>query len=312
MVQRYTNSGQLLWSTEVDSIGTYDDIVDLDINAAGNIAAATTSGTTIAIVGINGNTGTLSWRSIYNPATISEHVVQLQYTPAGDIAFVCSGFNGFVYRYTTVQYSGLGVFDWAIIYSFQPSDREPVAMMTDANNNIITAGYMLVNTTSNLNYVLVAYNSNGIQLWLNTYASTGFTNQNPDRLTSFTRDAIGNYIVTGESSNESFNNTHYRMVTIKYGNSPVGINELQLANSKLVDDVFAYPNPSATGKFNLMDASPKAPISGGNVYDLQGRMISTIAVVNEMIDLSYLSPGVYFLHYQRNNVETGVLKLIIQ
>lgn len=312
VVQRYNNTGQLLWSTEVDSIGTYDDLIDLDVNTAGNIAAATTSGSTIALIGINGNSGTTSWRSIYNPATTSEHVVQLQYTPAGDIAFICSGFNGFVYRYTTVQYSGLGVFDWATIYSFQASDREPTAMMTDANNNIITAGYMLVGTTNNFDYVLVAYNNNGVQLWLNTYASSGFTNQNPDKLTSFTRDSIGNYVVTGESSNESFNNWHYRMLTIKYGSSPVGINELQPANSKYADDVFAYPNPSANGKFNLMDASPKAAIDGGFIYDLQGRTVKTITVSNDAIDLSDLQPGIYFFRYKRNSIEAGTIKLIIE
>jgi hypothetical protein len=312
IVQRYSNTGQLIWSTEVDSIGTFDDLVDLDINAAGNIAAATTSGTTIAIVGINGNSGAISWRSIYNPTTTTERVVQLQYTPAGDIAFICSGFNGFVYRYTTVQYSGTGVFDWATVFSLQASDREPTAMMTDANNNIITAGYMLAGTTSNFNYVLVAYNSNGTQLWLNTYASSGFTTQNPDRLRSFTRDAIGNYIVTGESSNESFNNWHYRMVTIKYGSSPVGIDELQPSNSKLVDDVFAYPNPSANGKFNLMDASPKAAIGGGTVYDAQGKLVKTVLTENDVLDLSDQNSGIYFFRYKRNGIEAGTIKLSIQ
>ncbi|MBL0358387.1 MAG: hypothetical protein IPP72_16655 [Chitinophagaceae bacterium] len=226
VVQRYTPTGQIVWSADVDSIGYYDDLIDVAVNAAGDVAAVSASGNTIAVAGINGTTGVNSWRQIYNPTTTTERPVQVEYTPAGNIAFICSGYNGFVYRYTTVQYSGTGVFQWATVFSLTASDREPIAMMTDANNNIITAGYKIVSTTSNFDYVLVAYNSNGVQIWLNTYALTGFTTQNPDRLRSFTRDAAGNYIVTGESSNESFNNWHYRMVTIKYGSSPVGMEEL--------------------------------------------------------------------------------------
>jgi hypothetical protein len=306
LIQRFTPSGNKLWSTDVDSVGFYDEVVDLDVNQLGNIAAVTTSSITIVVVGLLGNSGFTSWRQVYNPSTTTEKGVGLHFTPAGNITLIVSGFNGFVYRYTTVQYSGAGVFQWATVYNLTPSDREPTAMMTDASNNIITAGYKVVTNVGNFDYVLVAYNSLGSQIFLNNYA-TGST-PNPDRLRSFTRDLLGNYIVTGESSFETINNWHYRMLTIKYGNTPVGINEV--TPSTLKDNVYAYPNPSFDGKFMLLDGSPHGNIDGAQIFNIQGQLMKSIEVNNDQFDLSTFPAGIYFMNYTRNKMPAGTLKLV--
>ncbi|MBL0358388.1 MAG: T9SS type A sorting domain-containing protein [Chitinophagaceae bacterium] len=78
------------------------------------------------------------------------------------------------------------------------------------------------------------------------------------------------------------------------------------------DNVFAYPNPSATGKFLLADASPNAPICRGNVYDMQGRLLKSLTLHDDVIDLSDLQSGVYFLHYQRNKIAKRKLNVMLR
>jgi len=126
-------------------------------------------------------------------------------------------------------------------------------------------------------------------------------------LRSFTRDLLGNYIVTGESSFESINNWHFKMLTIKYGNTPVGINEVN--HPSISDNVYAYPNPSYDGKFMLLDGSPNGKIDGAKVYNIQGQLMKTLEIQNDQIDISNLPSGIYFMQYSRNKTDVGTLKL---
>jgi len=127
-------------------------------------------------------------------------------------------------------------------------------------------------------------------------------------LRSFTRDLLGNYIVTGESSFESINNWHFRMLTIKYGNTPVGINEVN--HPSISDNVYAYPNPSYDGKFMLLDGSPNGKIDGAKVYNIQGQLMKTLEIQNDQIDISNLHSGIFLMQYSPNKTDVGTLKLV--
>ena len=180
-------------------------------------------------------------------------------------------------------------------------------MLVEANNRVVTAGWLIDATSLNFNYVLVGYNSSGVQQFENVWANTTTTQSNPDVLKCLSRDSQGNFIVTGESADDFLNNFLYRMVTIKYGGSATGIDD---GPAGYTGNVIAYPNPSADGIFQLIDAAADAPISSAQVMDLQGRLLRTIPVSNDVVNLNVLPSGVYLLRYFRDDRPAGTLKLI--
>ncbi len=83
------------------------------------------------------------------------------------------------------------------------------------------------------------------------------------------------------------------MPSIKNGTSPVGINKV--CNPSISDNVYAYPNSSFDGRFMLLDVSPNGNIDGAKVYKIQGKLIKTVEIQNDQIDISNLPPGIYVM-----------------
>ena len=306
VVQRFQPSGVRLWSTDFDSLNVYDEVYDVTVSPSGEVAAVGISGylTTgvSTLITYNGTTGAQNWRAVYNPNTVSEYGVKVRYTPAGNIVYICRGGTGFVARYTTVQYSAAGVFQWATVYSQTASDRAPLKLLVEPNNRIVTAGWAINSASSNYDFVLVGYNSTGVQQFLNTYTTPNFA---PDVLHDLARDAQGNLIVTGQSATDFLNEYLFHMITIKYGGSAVGVQDVENPSN-----VIAYPNPS-NGTFLLMETVGGSPIINGNVYDLQGRKVTNLDLINREINLSKFPSGLYILQYQRENGSLGSLKLVL-
>lgn len=312
VVQRFTPAGVRLWSTDVDSANVPDELNFITVNNAGVIAAVGYSGFAATRVSIlctfNGTTGALNWRQVYNPSnSVAEYGVKVQYTPSGNIACIVRGWSGFVARYYTAQYAGSGSLQWAVNYANTASDREPVDLLVEPNNRVVTAGWRIDATSTNFNYVLVGYNASGVQQFENTYANTINGTSNPDILRCLSRDPQGNLVVTGSSAWDFFNNFLYKMVTIKYGGSAVGLEENIPAG---YDHVYAYPNPSADGVFQLADASPDGPMLHCRLLDLHGRVVKTFADDPSVLSLQELSRGMYLFTYVRKNGRAATLRLI--
>lgn len=306
VVQRFQNTGVRLWSADFDSLNVYDEVYDVTVSLSGEVAAVGISGylTTgvSTLITYNGTTGAQNWRAVFNPNTTNEFGVKVQYTPAGNIVYICRGWTGFVSRYTTLQYSAAGTFQWASVYSQTASDREPLKLIVEPNNRVVTAGWAINGATSNYDFVLVGYNSAGVQQFLNTYTSPNYA---PEVLHDLARDAQGNFIVTGQSATDFLNEYLFRMITIKYGGSAVGIQQIENQAN-----VIAYPNPS-NGTFLLMESAGGSPIISGIVYDLQGRKVTNLDLINREINLSKFPSGLYILQYQREDGSLGSLKLVL-
>jgi hypothetical protein len=123
-----------------------------------------------------------------------------------------------------------------------------------------------------------------------------------------TRDSQGNFIVTGQSSREFFNNYLFKMLTIKYGSSIVGMEDKPERNNHFA---FVYPNPSASGKFELVDASPDRILSA-LVYDLQGRYVTSMKMDSYKIDLEKQGAGMYVLVLERESSLPERICLIVR
>ena len=180
--------------------------------------------------------------------------------------------------------------------------RAPLKILVESNNRIVTAGWAINTTSNNYDFVLVGYNSTGAQQFLNTYTTPNFA---PDVLHDLARDAQGNFIVTGQSATDFLNEYLFRMITIKYGGSAVGMQQIENPSN-----VNAYPNPS-TGTFLLMETLGASPIISGNVYDVQGRKVIMLDLVSREINLNKFPAGLYILQYQCENGVLGTLKLML-
>ena len=308
LVQRFDPSGNRLWTADYDSANVFDEAKDVTVSPGGQVAVVGLSGYSTtglsALITYDGATGQQVWRQVYNPNTTNEYGVKVRYTPAGNIAYICRGWTGFVARYTTLQYSPGGAYQWATVYSQTASDREPLELLVEPNNRVVTAGWAINTATTNFDYVLVGYNSSGVQQFLNNYTTSGLQ---PDRLSSLARDGFGNFIVTGESADDFLNNYLFKMVTIKYGGSAVGMEEVNA-----VTNVIAYPNPSGNGRFMLLDASGETPITRGRVFDISGKMVATLDILRQEINLSNFPAGLYLLQFERENIPAGTIKLIVE
>lgn len=307
VVQRFTPGGLRLWTTDIDSVNVADELRDVTVSTAGQVAVTGSSGALSILCSLDGSTGTLSWRQVYNPNTTNEFGVKVRFTSSGNIAYICRGWTGFVARWFTLQYSGSGNFQWANTYSQTASDREPVDLLIDANNRVVAAGWRIDATSTNYNYVLIGYSPSGVLQFENTWTNPAVTTSTPDQLRSLARDTQGNFIVTGESATEFLNNFLFRMVTIKYGPSAAGLDEY---SSSMRDNVYAYPNPSAEGLFRILDATGGNPIVEGKVVDLQGREVAVYDGMHETIRLNQQPTGVYIFHYLRATGQTGTIRLV--
>ncbi len=311
LVQRYDASGTKLWSSAIDSATVYDEIFDITVNATGDLAFTGASGlinSYATLLGkLEGTTGNQLWKKLYNPATNYERGVKLRFTPAGDVVYICRGWTGSVARYTTGQYSDAGVFQWAITYSMTASDREPVDLIVEPSNRVVTAGWAINGFSTNYDYVLAGYSSTGAIEFINTYSDSLPVSFSWDQLRDLTRDSHGNFIVTGQSSHDFFNNYLYKMLTIKYGGIVLGSEDISAPIRQML---VVYPNPSQNGRFTLIDASPN-PITSGRVYDIQGKFITTLDLSNWQIDLGGCRPGLYVVSLQRDNLPAEHLRLIV-
>lgn len=302
VVQRIDANGNRLWTSNLDSANVSDQAKGIAINAADDVALTGASGTTTAIMKLDGSNGNQLWRSIYNPNVPSEYGVKAAFTPSGNIAIICRGYTSFVSQYHILQYNGItGAQQWAKIYNPTASDREPLQLIVDPSGRVVTAGYEIVTGSTNFNYVLNGYSSTGTQLFVNTYSSPS---NNPDILNCLTRDAQGNYIVTGQSAFDFMNNYLFRMVTIKYGSAVTGLNnEINIGTT----NVQAYPNPS-TGIFTIEDGMLSAAIKEVTVCDLAGRIILA-KKESSTIDLTAVVNGIYLLKIERIDGSTATLKI---
>ena len=236
---------------------------------------------------------------------MQEYGIKVRFNSANSVVISSRGWSGSVARYFTAQFDGsTGNQEWTNTYSQTASDREPLELIVEPTGSVVTAGWRIEGATTNYDYVLVGYTSAGAFEFENIYTTPNFY---PDKLNSLTTDLSGNFIVTGESATSFLNNYLYKMVTIKFGGTVVGQDEIQLPVQAIV-----FPNPSASGKYILVDRTGLENISGAEIYDSSGRLIKSINCkeINSEIDISGFPEGLYLYRFFRDDIPSGVIRLI--
>jgi hypothetical protein len=101
VAQRFDISGNRLWSVEIDSAGVADEGKDITVKASGQVALTGSSGAATVVAQLEGVTGDLLWRTVYNPtASTFEYGVKVRFAQGHTVAVISRGWSGFVARYS--------------------------------------------------------------------------------------------------------------------------------------------------------------------------------------------------------------------
>ncbi|MGB9697638.1 MAG: SBBP repeat-containing protein, partial [Ignavibacteria bacterium] len=213
---KYTSSGAVGWVARYNPFNQTDIAKDIAIDGYGYVYVTGRSATSLsnaadyATIKYNGVTGDSVWVRRYN----------LNYDEAYGLAIDGSNniyVTGFSNSHiTTIKYNSVGTQQWLVSYSGTGPWDYGTHIKTDAFGNVFVGGYTYAGSSPrNENYLLIKYNSSGVQQWAAVY--DGPSNDR-DELISMALDQNSNAVVTGFSySGKLSGTTDY--ATIKYNSS---------------------------------------------------------------------------------------------
>ncbi len=202
------------WEFNYNGVGDLTDrIRDMVIDNAGNIYMTgysyERSNQKDLYIAKYSSTGDLIWEDIYqNPSGANDDGEAIIIDNNGDI--VVAGESN--RDYITLKYSPSGSQLWVKTYDGVGLDKDAVAdLVADSNNNIYITGRS-EQAAGNDEITTVKYNSNGDQLWVKTFASSGDGN---DRVYQMTIDGNDNIYIAGRY----FNGNDFDGVLLNYNTS---------------------------------------------------------------------------------------------
>ncbi len=304
IVQKISASGVKLWYTMVDSLNARDEFLDLSEHSDGKFAVNGYCGNSYTlglICKLEGQNGSLIWRKVYNAPSNPESGRHVGFLSNGNIVIT----NEVVIPLSSYPDLHVVMFDTAgsVLWINTLVDSRAMELFISEDDLIAVGG----ERRSDLRFF--GLDSIGSFVFNNIYSLFG----NIEYFSDLNRDYANNYCITGIKTVRITGGLDLwstsRIMIIKYPGVFVGLNEV--AGVKYTD-IYAYPNPSSNGRFTLVDASGKSPISRGRVFDSSGKLISSFNQLTEEIDLSTFPTGLYLLQYDRNNLPAGTVKLMVE
>ncbi|MBP8755139.1 MAG: hypothetical protein KBH39_13015, partial [Chitinophagales bacterium] len=207
------------WTSRFNGQGDFSDVYNAIITNTSGIsyqAGYTINPETskdILLVKLNTSGDTIWTRIINGAGNGPDEATAITLDNAGNI--LITGYlkgSGTGYDIATIKFDANGNILWTSIYNYTSNEFDQGnAITTDASGNIYIAGQSDKDASLNNNddFLIIKYNSAGIQQW--TKRSNGFGNAT-DRPTAMVITSDGDIVVTGKSSNG--NDDDY--MTIKY------------------------------------------------------------------------------------------------
>ncbi len=222
VIVKYSSAGSQLWARSYNGpAGGNEFMSKMIIDAAGNIYAAGrsrgASNDDFLTLKYN-SSGILLWSArLDGNGNGNDAAVSLTVDNMGSVIVTGYTFgNGTAKDYTTVKYNNAGVQQWIKNYNrISASEDIPVGIVSDQQGNVYITGYCTGLNTTSLDYMTVAYSSNGTQLWAKSFNS-GLLGVD-DKASSIDIDGSGNIYVTGSTISSG---TDFDYGTVKY--SPAG------------------------------------------------------------------------------------------
>ena len=275
---KYNSTGTQQWVSRYASGGTGDDEANtVRVAASGNVyvGGKTFNGSDEDFIVIKYNSsGVQQWTSTYNSGNGDDALVSMV-MDANENTYLTgygTNSNGTSHDVITVKFNSSGARQWVRVYNAGANgDDEGRSIALDAIGNVIVAGSTDADTnaaTLNDDYLLLKYDNNGIQQWVQTYDGTAHAN---DQANEVVTDVSGNIYVTGESDNGSASNQNYDFVTLKY--SPSG-NQLGIASyNGTANDSDIANTLTLKGNYLYVTGGSKGPNSQRDLvtikYDIQ-------------------------------------------
>ena len=145
-------------------------------------------------------------------------------------------------------------------------------------------------------YATVKYNSLGVQQWAERY--NGPPGNGTDQAKSIVLDNLGNVYVTGSSDGSG---TSVDFATIKYSQTPTGIDQIENSIPEKYSLLQNYPNPfNPSQQQSVINCHTSGQVTL-KIYDVLGNEVATL--VNEEkpagsylvnFNAAQLSSGIYF------------------
>ena len=182
----------------------------LAVDAAGNRYEFTTfggSGSDFSLIKY-GTTDLLQWQRTYGASSGSTEIARaMTVDGAGDPIGTGSSFTtGPAAAIVTVKYNSAGTLQWTHSFNgtFAGGNDVPVAVLTDASNNVFVAG-TAVNSGSIIDLVVIKINgATGAQMWATSINSSGAVD---DTAFALALDGSGNPIIAGRFGSGFFSDT---------------------------------------------------------------------------------------------------------
>jgi uncharacterized delta-60 repeat protein len=204
--------------------------------------------------------------------------------------------------FTTIKYYSNGDTAWLRRYDGPVNSEDyAYAMAVDSSNNIYVTGSSYGSGTRE-DYATVKYDSSGNELWVARY--NGPTNANDEPL-DIAVDDSNNVYVTGWSAQNLSYPYNYDYATIKYVQTPSGVDDETEDRERPSEFVLSqnYPNPfnpSTKIEFTLA----KSGFVTLQIYDVLGRKVRTL--VSEELSSGYKSVNWDGKNEEGKDVASGV------
>ena len=220
----YDFKGKELWVARYNGPGNgYDFISDIAIDSNGNVIVAGHSpgdGTKNDFLTIAYNAeGKELWMDRYNgPGNADDFITDLAVDSFGNIIVTGHSYDNISdYDYTTIAYNQFGKRKWIAWYDGPENSSDfSQALAVDTEGNVYVTG-MSHGKGSGRDFVTVAYNPSGKQLWVRRYNGPG---NKWDGGNDIVVNHNGDIIVTGDSAsyddNRSYGSLGWDFTTIAY------------------------------------------------------------------------------------------------
>ncbi|MDZ7303928.1 MAG: SBBP repeat-containing protein [candidate division KSB1 bacterium] len=250
---KYNSSGILQWVARYNGPGNHDDWAKaLVVDGSGNVY----------VTGWSGGLGTYrDYATVkYNSAGVEQWVVRYDSSDDEAVALAVdrsgnvyvTGRTGSYPQYdcATVKYNSAGVQQWVAGYNGSGDSTDvATALALDGSGNVYVAGWSWASGTND-DYVIIKYNSEGIEQWVSRYNGQG---SGPDRAMALAVDDSGNAFVAGWSWDLA---TRHDYATVKYNSAGV-----QQWEARYNGPASSHDNAAALG----VDASGNVYVTGTSV-----------------------------------------------
>ncbi|NIR93347.1 MAG: T9SS type A sorting domain-containing protein [Gammaproteobacteria bacterium] len=249
--------------------------------------------------------GTQLWSATYNgSANGADSAVAVTVDQRGNIYIAGHSMElndgAPVQSMTTISYDQQGNQRWIRHYlGIDSSGAHPASIQADQNGGVYVGGTTEISGQQDRDYVLVKYDTSGLQKWAVTYNGSG---NNDDELHSLALDNQANIYLTGQSIGSG---TQQDYATIRYTQSTTAIPDLVHNQPEGFNLYQNYPNPfnpTTTISFSL----PSANSVKLTVYNALGQVVATL------IDNQRFSAGRHEVNFSGINLPSGIYYYRIQ